>query len=225
MKIIDLSHELIPSLVDDVSDLSNVDLRSILIHHFKPDPSVDWHIASLFSTSSHIGTHLESPYHWTKEGVDISSLPLESLIGPAMTLDFSRKNKGEAITRDDVKESSRGRFRKGDIIFLQTGHNKLWGTEAYWFDSPYLTFEAAEWFVSKEVKMVGIDGPRLDCYRAQGRERYVVHEILHGNGVLVIENMTNLDQVKGRGTAFILPLRIRGIDAFPVRAILVEEGE
>lgn len=198
-------------------------MRSIFCHLFKPDPSTEWHIAHLFSTSSHAGTHLESPYHWTRERRDIASLPLESLIGPAVKLGFPHKKRGEPITLEDVEESSKGRLRNGDIVFMQTDHSRLWGTSEYWGDSPYLSVEAAKWLIDNRVKLVGIDGPRLDCYTAQGRERYVIHEILHGNGVPVIENLANLDGLKDRGTAFILPVKIRGIDAFPVRVIVIEE--
>ena len=225
MRIIDLSHELTLSFIDDKSKLSSVDLRSIFCHLFKPDSSPEWHIAHLFSTSSHIGTHVESPYHWKKEGRDIASLRLESLIGPAIKLIVSHRKRNEAIVLGDVEGSCKGRLRKGDIVFLQTDHSVLWGTEEYWYDSPYLSVDAARWLVDNGVKLVGIDGPRLDCYRAQGRDRYIIHEILHGNGIPVIENMTNLDEFKDRGTAFILPVKIHGIDAFPVRVIVIEEVE
>jgi len=223
MRAIDLSHELAPAFIDDKSKLSTVDMRSIFCHLFKPDPSIEWHVAHLISTSSHVGTHLESPYHWTKGGRDIGSLPLESLIGSAIKLDLSHKKRGQEITLKDAEETSKGRLRRGDIVFLQTDHSKLWGSEEYWHDSAYLSIKAAEWLAEFGVKLVGIDGPRLDCYRAQGRERYVIHEILHGNGVPVVENMANLCEFKDRGTAFILPVKVRGIDAFPVRVIVLEE--
>lgn len=222
MKIIDLSHELVPSFVEDKAELVNVDLRSITCHLFKPDPSTRWHIAHLFSTSSHVGTHLEAPYHWFKEGKDIASIPLESLIGPAVKLNFSNKKAGEPITLNDVLKASKDRLHKGDFIFLQTNHSKLWEAKEYWLDSPYLSVEAARWLLENGIRLVGIDGPRLDCYKAKGRQRYIIHEFLHGNNILVIENMANLKEFKDRGTAFILPLKIRGIDAFPTRVIVIE---
>jgi len=224
MRIIDLSHELTPLFLDDKSKLSTVDIRSIFCHLFKPDPSVEWHIAHLFCTSSHIGTHLESPYHWTEKGADIASLPLESLIGIAVKLDLSHRKSEEMITIEDVVEASKDRLRRGDMVFLQTNHSELWGTDDYWGDSPHLSPEAARWFVENGARLVGIDAPRLDSYRAKGKERYVVHEIIHGNGIPVIENMANLDRFRDRGTAFVLPVKVRGIDAFPVRVIVIEEG-
>ena len=111
MRIVDLSHELSPSFIDDRSKLSQVDLRSVFCHLFKPDPTVEWQIAHLISSSSHVGTHLESPYHWTKEGRDIASLPLESLIGPAVKLDISHMKRGEAATLEDAEKASKGRLR------------------------------------------------------------------------------------------------------------------
>ncbi|RLE65716.1 MAG: hypothetical protein DRJ38_03320 [Thermoprotei archaeon] len=223
MRIIDLSHCLKPLFINDKSKLSDVDMRSVFCYLFKPDPSVKWHIAHLISISSHIGTHIESPYHWMKDGADIASIPLDSLIGPAVKIDLSYKRKGEMISAEDLKKASGNRLRSNDMVFLQTNHSKLWGTEEYWDESPYLSVDAAKWLVKNKVKVVGIDGPRLDCYRARGRERYIIHEVLHGNGVLVIENMTNLDKFRDRGTAFILPVKIHGIDAFPVRVIVIEE--
>jgi len=223
MRIVDLSHEIVPSFLDDKTKLSSVDMRSVFCYLFKPDPETEWHIAHLFSTSTHCGTHLESPYHWTKEGKDVASLPLESLIGPAIKLDFSRKKAGESITLEEIRESCKGKLRKGDMVFLQTDHGKLWGTDKYWLNSPSLSTQAAEWLVDKGVKLVGIDAPRLDRFSGKGRERYVIHEILHGNNVLVIENLANLEEFKNRGTAFVLPMKIRGLDAFPARVVVLEE--
>ena len=222
LRIVDLSYELVPSYFDDKAKLSSVDMRSVFCYFFKPDPEPDWHIAHLFSTSTHCGTHLEAPYHWTKEGKDVASVPLESLIGPAVKLDFTNKKAGEAITLDEVKKSCKGKLKRGDMVFLQTDHGKLWGTDKYWLDSPSLSVEAAEWLVEKGVKLVGIDGPRLDRFNGKGKERYVIHEVLHGNNVLVIENLAHLEELKKRGTAFVLPMKVRGLDAFPARVVVIE---
>jgi len=224
LKIVDLSYELVPTFLDDKAKLSSVDMRSVYCFFFKPDPQTDWHIAHLFSTSTHCGTHLEAPYHWTKEGKDIASVPLESLIGPAIKLDFSKKKADESISLDEVKESCKGKLKRGDMVFLQTGHGKLWGTDEYWLDSPSLSVEAAKWLLAKGVKLVGIDAPRLDRFTGKGRERYIIHEVLHGNNVLVIENMAHLEEFKGKGTAFVLPMKVRGLDAFPARVIILKEA-
>jgi arylformamidase len=224
MKIVDLSHEIVPSFFDDKTKLSSVDMRSVFCFFFKPDPETKWHIAHLFSTSTHCGTHLEAPYHWTKEGKDIASLPLDSLIGSAIKLDFSYKKAGESITLEEIKKSCKRKLKKGDMVFLQTDHGKLWGTDRYWIDSPSLSTQAAELLVDRGVKLVGIDAPRLDRFSGKGRERYIIHEILHGNNVLVIENLANLQEFKNRGMAFVLPMKIRGLDAFPARVVVLEEG-
>jgi len=223
-RILDLSHEIIPSFFDDKSKLSDVNMRSVFCHFIKPDPETEWHIAYLFSTSTHCGTHLEAPYHWKKDGKDIASLSLESLIGPVIKLDFSYKKVNKSITCEEVRQQSRGKMRRGDMVFLQTDHSKFWGREKYWLDSPSLSIQAAKWLVSMGVKLVGVDAPRLDCFRGKGKERYVIHEILHENDVLVIENLANLQMFKNRGMAFILPVKVRGLDAFPVRVIVIEEG-
>lgn len=46
------------------------------------------------------------------------------------------------------------------------------------------------------------------------------HNILLGNGVLIIEGLTNLERIRGRRVRFAaLPALIPGLSGFPVRAV------
>ncbi len=70
---------------------------------------------------------------------------------------------------------------------------------------------------------VEIDGLGPKCYGARSRERRIVHEVLRGNNVPVIESMTNLHEFRGRGTPFIPPVKVLGLDALSLGAIDVQE--
>jgi arylformamidase len=48
--------------------------------------------------------------------------------------------------------------------------------------------------------------------------------LLFENGIPLIENLTNLDQIrKERVLIIVLPLKIKGMDASPLRVIAIEE--
>jgi len=78
--------------------------------------------------------------------------------------------------------------------------------------------EAADFCVEKKVSLVGIDYTTPDRY---SDEDFPVHYKLLGNGILVLESINLKEVPPGRYTLFCLPLKIKGADGAPVRAILV----
>ena len=52
------------------------------------------------------------------------------------------------------------------------------------------------------------------------------HELLLGAGIALIEYLANLDQLLGkRFVAFVLPVKIKGAEAFPVRVVAFESQD
>ncbi|WP_442601907.1 cyclase family protein [Paenibacillus sp. KN14-4R] len=90
-------------------------------------------------------------------------------------------------------------------MILYTGHSQYFGQDTYFTEHPVLTVEFAELLVRKQVKMVGMDMPSPDKYP------FEVHKCLFHNRVLIIENLTNLDQLLHAESFEIiaLPLHIR----------------
>src|SRR5919206_4362267 len=46
--------------------------------------------AQHISSTNHIATHLDSPYHFYDPGPDISGIPIQTLFGPACVVDLSQ---------------------------------------------------------------------------------------------------------------------------------------
>ena len=90
-----------------------------------------WYVLSDIIMSSHVGTHIEFPYHHLEDGAGAAEFPLEKLIGPGLVLDFHQKKGGEAITVDEARAAARNRIRKGDMIFIRQDADKLWRTEQW----------------------------------------------------------------------------------------------
>ncbi|MGB9780996.1 cyclase family protein [Caldanaerobacter sp.] len=165
----------------------------------------------------HLGTHCDAPAHFIEAGDTIEKLPVDFYSGEAVIIDVphlpDRLMKPELLEGVDLKE--------GDIVIFRTGMSKYWLEEAYIKEFPYLTEELAHLLVEKRVKAIGLDTLSPDPVET---EDFPVHHILLGNKVGIIENLTNLEAIDKKRFLFIaLPLKIKGSDGSPVRAVAILE--
>jgi len=168
--------------------------------------------------TTHMATHIDAPLHYIPRGKAIHEVPLESIIGEPTLIDLTHKKPGEEITVNDLRSSETA--VKGKITLLHTGWvDEHWGKPDFYNGAPYLTKDAAEWLAAKRVKAVG-----LDTLTDRDWLNWPIHKTLLGNGVILIEYLTNLTQIKGRKVTLIaLPLKIRGGDGSPARVIAIED--
>ena len=184
-------------------------------------PAGSWYILGEVTMCTHVGTHIEFPYHHWKEGADAMDYPINNLIGEGIVFDFSYKSNDDAITLEDIK-SRADRIKKSDIIFFRTGMDKHFRTDN-WKGNPYLELGAAKWLISEfSPKIIGTDAWGLEDYRNDHDQK--LHTLLFKNNIAMVESATNLDLIgNSRADIFILPLPIKGIDACPVRIVAILE--
>jgi kynurenine formamidase len=102
-------------------------------------------------------------------------------------------------------------------VLLRTGWSALWGVEDYFRDFPCLTPDAARWLVDRGVRGFGVDTCSVD---PPASSDLPVHHVLLGAGVLIVENLANLQALPGGRFQFLaLPLRLSDADGGPVRAV------
>ncbi len=163
----------------------------------------------------HAGTHLDAPLHFAPEGDDVMELPLRLLPTTVVPVD------GSCIDGDAVPADCTGR-----AVLFSTGWETRAGTPGYYRGFPYLTVEAAQRLVGRGVALVGMDTPSADG--TEYEPSYPVHELLCGAGVPIVEGLVNLRALLAMGGEMLfaaLPLKLRGIEGSPVRAVaLVREG-
>ncbi len=72
----------------------------------------------------------------------------------------------------------------------------------------------------KNVNAVGIDGPSIDI---GSDEHFSTHKTLLASGILIVENLCNLESLEHKGTFTLLinPLRLKGASGSPVRALAI----
>ncbi|KAI0001028.1 putative cyclase [Russula vinacea] len=182
------------------------------------------------SCSSHVGTHIDAPSHFLVNGATVDQLPLSTFILPALILDVSYKKARECIAWDTVEPIAH-RIRpgialnSGVTLLLCTGWSQHWGKKEY-MKSPHLSEEAARKIMEHGVRVVGIDVFSVDGEAPEGAvETDAVHRLLLGNGILIAENLTNVETLLD-GSAYLvslLPLNLQGCDGSPIRAVAWKE--
>lgn len=165
---------------------------------------------------SHLGTHVDAPAHVLVGGQVIDGLDLARLIGPADVLDLSGVN---PIGAADL-QTCLGQQPAAAIILIRTGYVNCMLTGGPFQPYPHMDEQAAEFLVRRGAVTIGVDTPSVDRY---GDKTMKVHKALLGAGVVVAENL-HLEHVRPGRYRFIgLPLSLRGVEAAPMRAVLLKE--
>ncbi len=177
-----------------------------------------WYVMSEVVLWSHVGTHMESPFHYLKDGPDLTGIPLERVVGECVLVDFTDKNVGQAITEAELRERG-SLIAPGDLVFVRTdsGH---YGT-AQSHDRPFFTESAIRW-LAEEVKIscLGVDCSGIED-RTQPRQPN--HEMLFRNNIPLIEHLAHLDHLtRDRFFVVAVPWRVQGLEASPVSVVAFE---
>ena len=95
-------------------------------------------------------------------GEDLYQVDPARYFGNGIILDLRHKKNWDKITADDLKAA--GEIKEGDMVAINTGwHHKYSDSLEYFGQAPGLTKDAAEYLVSKKVKLVAVDMPYIDC--------------------------------------------------------------
>jgi len=174
---------------------------------------VSFHIGRI-ELVANTGTYVDAPYHVDADGVDVSGLPLERLVGvPVVVVRASGRT---AVGAELLADPS---ALWGTAVLVHTGWSRHWGTPAYLSGSPYLTGGFAAAVVEANVAVLGIDALNVDNIEDLSRP---VHHTMLSHGIPLIEHLTNLDRIPDRGARLTaLPAPVRGLGTFPVRAVAV----
>ncbi len=105
---------------------------------------------------------------------------------------------------------------------MHTGWDRHWRTDQYFEGHPYLTADAAEHLARAGAALVGIDSLNVEDTADLARP---VHSLLLAGEVPIVEHLRGLDRLPGGGFRFFaVPVKVRGMGTFPVRAFgLTEE--
>ena len=172
--------------------------------------------------SSHTGTHMDAPHHFLEKGAKIHEISLKKLVSEAALIQC-RKNGGQSITKTDIQkfEKNHGKIENFSSVIFYTGWQKNLQKKYYFTKNPGLSVSAAKYLASKKISLVGIDSPSIDLGKDS---KFSVHQIFAKKGMLIVENLANLDKIKSsKFHLVVLPLKLKNATGSPVRAIAFVE--
>jgi arylformamidase len=180
----------------------------------KPHPSRDKTYTvheTVIHIGSHMGTHVDAPYHFVEDGKKLHEIPLERLVGKATVFEIPRVR---SIGLEDLK---RLEWKGVARVLFKTENSKHWQDGAFYEDFVYLEPEGARFLVEHGIQLVGIDYLSIEKYKS---EKHQTHFTLLEKDVVVIEGLNLSNVGPGEYSMVALPLNLMGTDGGPTRVIL-----
>ena len=182
----------------------------------------DGYNLELLFLSSHTGTHIDAPYHFVKKGQKIHEIMTRRLVTEAVLIKI-RKGANQGITKSDIQkfEKKNGKIDDGSTVIFHTGWQKNLKKKSYFLKNPGLTVSGGNYLASKKINLVGIDSPSIDLGI---NSKFSVHHILAKNGILIVENLSNLEKIHSEKFHLIVaPLKLKNATGSPVRAMALTD--
>jgi arylformamidase len=205
-RIIDVSMEVYPGMLvwpgDDEVELQRVQKIEAGAHAN----------VSRIRCGVHTGTHVDAPLHFLRDGKTVERLPLEILTGPAWTAEFP------SLQRIGAEDLERAGIPQGtERLLLKTRNSRLLESmTAFREDYAGLAESGARWIAQKGIRLVGNDYLSVACRDQTGP----VHTMLLAAEIILVEGLRLKEVPAGACRFYCLPLKIRGSDGAPARAMV-----
>jgi arylformamidase len=160
-----------------------------------------------FTSSTHFGTHLDAPFHFTDSTETIDQLDLGVCYGDALVVDVRGQTLiGPELLPDTVPAR----------VLLRTDS---WLSSAEFpISIPTLSQEAVHKLAAQNVVLIGVDVPSVDQLDSKDLP---IHNALYQAGITILESLLLADVTPGSYLLAAFPLPISGGDAAPARAMLI----
>jgi arylformamidase len=165
---------------------------------------------SRFESSTHAGTHADAPLHYDADGVGIDAVDLTPYVGIARLIDLRRC--GPVVTPGMIEPALASLCERLLIRTYDRFPHDHW--------EPGFTTVAADTIAllaAHGVILIGIDSPSLDPQESKTMD---AHLAVRTAGMAILEGLVLDDVPAGDYELIALPLKLAGLDAAPVRAVL-----
>ena len=160
--------------------------------------------------SPHSGAHADAPLHYDPEGTSIGDVALEPYLGPARVIDI-RGHKGH-IRPEHIAEALDPSVRRVLLRTYDRFPHDRWESD---FAVP--SAATVDFLHARGVILIGVDAPSLDPETSKTLD---AHQAVRAAGMHILEGLVLDDVEAGDYELIALPLKLSGVDASPVRAIL-----
>ncbi|MCK5214117.1 MAG: cyclase family protein [Candidatus Omnitrophica bacterium] len=162
----------------------------------------------------HVGTHIDAPAHFLKDGATVDKLDLHKFIGDVFVVEIP----GTKEITADILESKLHSKKRLKRLLLKTDNSDLLLRNHKEFNKDFcaLSIDAAQWVVDHGLVLVGND--YLSVQRFDGSPE--VHTILLSAEVVILEGVDLRAVSQGDYKLVCLPMNFVGLEGAPVRALL-----
>jgi arylformamidase len=176
---------------------------------FSIGPDCPVNVASI-SMSTHCGAHVDAPLHYDARGSSIDMLDLADFIGPARVIDA--RGNDALCGYDEIASALDGAPPRLLLRLMGTGDEPAWPT-----GFRALAPETVERLALRGTRLIGVDVPSIDPETSKSLPS---HMVCRKHDLRIVENLVLADVTPGDYELIALPLKLRGLDAAPVRAVL-----
>lgn len=162
--------------------------------------------------STHAGAHADAPFHYDPNGAPIDEVPLEPYIGPCTVIHAIGVR--HVFSADALAERVGGRKLSPRVLirFYERAPQHEWDPRF-----PAIAADAVHWLADRGAILVGVDTPSLD---PQSSKIMDAHLAAHQRSLRILEGLVLDAASEGDYELIAPPLKLAGLDAAPVRAVL-----
>ena len=202
----------------DLTQTISLDMPGVSWETAKTLESDGWNARTLH-LYSHSGTHMDAPLHFgCGQNSTIDQTELSTCLSTAWVADIDATP--SCLIGLPHIGSVAGKIKPGQSLLLRTGWSQFFGDASVFRDQlPRISESLANWCVQNKIAVLGVEPPSVADVNNLP-EVTLIHEILLGGGVTIVEGLINLDQLPiGSPVLFgALPLKVLGGDGAPCRA-------
>lgn len=164
---------------------------------------------SRFTMSTHTGAHCDAPSHYDPTGQSIDTLALTPYLGACRVIHCIGHPQ---VMPEHLQAWLHNTPPRVLLRTYQKAPLEHWDTHF-----PNVHPDAIQLLASHGVQLIGIDSPSLDPHDSKSMAS---HQVVKQTHMAILEGIV-LDQIApGDYELIALPLKLAGLDASPVRAIL-----
>jgi arylformamidase len=174
---------------------------------------------------AHTGTHIDSPWHFNKQGWRIHDFSIGQFVFDKVLSIRVPKEAWQPVELQDL-EPYQDKIRQSDALLINTGFAKSYrekDVDLYLTATPGLTMEAAKMLASiPTLRCIGVDFTSIENLQNNRPLGYPIHHALldRAEPLILLED-ANLEALDSRSIQriFLFPLRVIDLEASPVTAV------
>ncbi|MGN0527270.1 MAG: cyclase family protein [Acutalibacteraceae bacterium] len=152
-------------------------------------------------TCLHTATHVDAPNHFIDGGAKVEAMPLDLFIG-------------ECLVAETPPGPITGAFAEDNFPFDNCERLLIKGN-----GFSYLMESSAYYIADSNIKLIGTDSQTIGIHGTNE----IIHKALLSRDIPIIEGLDLSGVEPGRYFLMAQPLKVSGVEAAPLRAVLVKD--